>query len=35
MLRVNIEERITIDDCLEKAQLLLERCPEPESYSLV
>ena len=27
MLRVNIEERITIDDCIEKAELLLERCP--------
>ena len=32
MLRVNIEERITIDDCIEKAELLLERCPKPESF---
>ena len=32
MLRVNIEERITIDDCIEKTQLLLKRCPNEEQY---
>lgn len=32
MLRVNIEERITIEDCIEKAELLLQRCPKPPTF---
>ena len=32
MLRLNIEERITIDDCIEKTQLLIEHCPKQEVY---
>ena len=32
MLRLDIEERITIDDCIEKTQLLLDHCPKQEVY---
>lgn len=32
MLRLNIEDRITIDDCIEKTQLLIDHCPKHEVY---
>ncbi|KAK8824449.1 hypothetical protein WA577_006846, partial [Blastocystis sp. JDR] len=32
MLRLDIEARITIDDCIEKTQLLIEHCPKQEVY---
>lgn len=35
MLRLDIEARITIDDCIEKTQLLIEHCPKQEVYCCV
>ena len=32
MIRVDINERITIDDCIEKTKLLIDHCPKPEVY---
>lgn len=35
MIRVDINERITIDDCIEKTKLLIDHCPKPEVYYFV
>ena len=35
MLRLDIEARITIDDCIEKTQLLIEHCLKQEVYCCV